>query len=36
MVCHALIQKEAQELLAKEVIEPLTGGAGFFFLCVCG
>ena len=30
-----IIQKEVDELLAKGVIEPSSGGAGFFIQCVC-
>ena len=33
---HPVIQKEVQELLAKEAIEPLTGDAGFHLQFVCG
>ena len=28
---HPVIQKEVQELLVKEAIEPSTDGAGFYF-----
>ena len=29
--CHPVIQMKVDELLGKGAIEPLTGGAGFFF-----
>ena len=31
MAHHPVIQKEVDELLAKGVIEPSSGGAGFYF-----
>ena len=36
MAYHPIIQKEVDELIAIGAIEPLTGGAGFYYECICG